>query len=260
MATVLVTGGTGTLGQAVIARLATRQYRTRVLVHQDGSSLPSNVEVVSGDLAPGRGLGEAVAGVHTIIHCASAYQDAQHVDFEGTRFLLQEARASGTSHLIYPSIVGVDSSSYAYYQAKHATERLIEQGLVLWTVARITQFHDYILWLIQSFESDTEPLISVPEGMRFQSIDVGEVADRLVSLVEQGPSAYTPPIGGPQVLTIEEMAEIYLRVRGKQATIHAESTMGELFNVFTSGINLVPDHAVGTITWKEFLHHRYTLE
>lgn len=260
MTTILVTGGSGTLGRAVIARLAARQYRTRALVRHGGSSLPGSVEVVSGDLASGRGLGEVVAEVHTIIHCASAYQDAQHVDVEGTQLLLEEARTSGISHLIYPSIVGVDRSSYAYYQAKRVTERLIEQGPLPWTIARITQFHEYMLWLILSFEAGAESLMSIPAGMRFQSIDVGEVADCLVALVEQGPGAYTPPIGGPQVLTIEEMAEIYLRVRGKKATIHSEASREELFQVFRSGINLVPDHAVGTITWEAFLHHRYTLE
>jgi uncharacterized protein YbjT (DUF2867 family) len=260
MTTILVTGGTGTLGRAVIARLVARRYRVRALVHQGGSSPPGSLEVVSGDLASGRGLGEAVAEAHTIIHCASACQDAQHVDVEGTRFLLEEAWASGASHLIYPSIVGIDRSSYAYYQAKHATERLIEQGPLPWTIARITQFHDYMLWLILSFEAGAESLLSIPAGMRFQSIDVGEVADYLVSLVEQGPGAYTPPIGGPQVLAIEEMAEIYLRVRGKKATIHSEASREELFQVFRSGINLVPEHAVGAITWEAFLRHRYTLE
>lgn len=132
--------------------------------------------------------------------------------------------------------------------------------LLPWTIVRFTQFHDYVLWLIHSFGADTRPVVAVPGGMRFQSIDVGEVADRLVSLVEQGPCAHTPDMGGPQVCTIEGMTEAYLRIQGRKATIRPEAATEDLFNAFTSGINLVPDHAAGSVTWEAFLRHRYTPE
>lgn len=255
MATVLVTGGTGTLGRAVVTRLAVRQHHTRMLSHRAAPTLPTDVEVITGELVTGSGLREAVAGVQAIIHCASAPQDAQQVDVAGTRALLQAARASGSPHIVYPSIVGVDRSTYGYYQAKYAVEGLIEHGLLPWTIVRATQFHDYVLGLIRSFGADTLPVVSLIEGMRFQSIDVGEVADRLVGLMEQGPAAHAPEMGGPEVRTLEEMTEAYLRIRGRQATIRSEA--GDRFQVFRSGINLVPDHAVGTITWEAFLHPLY---
>jgi uncharacterized protein YbjT (DUF2867 family) len=150
----------------------------------------------------------------------------------------------------------VDRSIYAYYQAKYATEGLIEQGALPWTIVRTTQFHEFVLRLIQSLGADTQPVVSVAAGMRFQSIDVGEVADRLVSLIEEGLSARAPDMGGPQVRTIEEMTEVYLRIRGRQATIRSEDPGPDRFAVFRSGINLVPDRAVGTITWEAFLQHR----
>jgi hypothetical protein len=81
------------------------------------------------------------------------------------------------------------------------------------------------------------------------------VADHLITLMEQGPAGHTPDIGGPQVRTIEEMTEAYLRIRGRKAAIQSAALAGNLFDVFRSGINLVPDHAVGTITWEAFLHH-----
>ncbi|MGZ6365556.1 MAG: SDR family oxidoreductase [Ktedonobacteraceae bacterium] len=260
MVIVLVTGGTGTLGRAVIARLAARQYCIRLLARHSVSTLPTGVEVIAGDLVSGNGLDEALEGVHTIIHCASAYQDSKRVDFEGTRLLLHRVRVTETPHIVYPSIVGVDRSSYDYYQTKLATERLIEQGSLPWSIVRATQFHDCVLWLIHSFSVDTQPVVAVPKGMRFQSIDVGEVADRLVSLVEQGPGAHTPDLGGPQVRTIEDMTEAYLRICGKKAVIRSEAVVEDLFKVFTSGINLLPDHAVGMITWDAFLRNRYTLK
>jgi uncharacterized protein YbjT (DUF2867 family) len=257
MATVLVTGGTGTLGSAVVTRLLARQQSVRMLSHRSSTPVPPEVEVISGDLVSGTGLHEAVAGVDAIIHCASDPKETSRVDVEGTRSLLQSAGASGSPHFVYISIVGIERSSYSYYKSKRETEVVIEQGQLPWSIVRATQFHDFVLRIIQSFGADTLPVVPVVGGMRFQSIDVGEVADRLIALAEQGPAEHAPDMGGPQVRTIEEMTEAYLRIRDRRATVRSEAPSGDLFEVFRSGINLVPEHAVGTITWEAFLHHAF---
>jgi len=257
MATVLITGGTGKLGREVVHHLLLRQHRTRMLIHQTSSIVPVGVEVIVGDLTSGDGLREVTAGVDAIIHCASSPRSAAQVDVEGTRSLLQAASASGSPPIVYISIVGVDRSAYAYYTAKRATEVVIEQGPLPWTIVRATQFHGLVLQLIQSFGADTLPVVPVAGGMRFQSIEVGEVAEQLVLLMEQGPAGYVPDMGGPQILTIEEMAEAYLHIRGKKAAVRSELLPGGMFDAFRSGINLVPDHAVGTITWEAYLQYTY---
>ena len=199
-----------------------------------------------------------MVGVQVIIHCAASYQNAKQVDVEGTRLLLRAAYANGTPHFIYPSIVGIDRSTYDYYQAKRASEGLIVRGFLPWTIVRITQFHDYVLWLIQSFGTDTQSEISVPRDVRFQSIDVGEVADHLISRIDKKPAAYMPDLGGPQVLTIEEMIQAYLSIKDRKANIKSMTFAGEPFDIFKSGVNLVPANAIGTITWEAFLHNRFS--
>jgi uncharacterized protein YbjT (DUF2867 family) len=183
----------------------------------------------------------------------------QQVDVEGTRALLQAAHASGSPHIVYTSIVGVDRTAYFYYQGKYETELLIEQGPLPWTIVRTTQFHPFVLQIIRSLEADILPEVPIPAGVRFQSIDVGEVVDRLVSFMEQGPAGHAPDMGGPQVLTVEEMIEAYLRIQGRKATVNARVLPGDRFDAFRSGINLAMDHAVGTVTWEAFLHHLSTV-
>jgi uncharacterized protein YbjT (DUF2867 family) len=256
MTRVLVTGGTGRLGREVVARLLAREHSAGVLSHHAHPVVPQGVELFQGDLATGVGLREAVAGVDAIIHCASSPRSALQADVEGTRLLLQAARESGTPHIVYISIVGIDRSDYPYYRAKLETERVIEQAGLPWTILRATQFHDLVLGFIQSFGADRLAEVPVAGGMRFQSIDVGEVADRLVMLMEereQGPGGRVPDMGGPEVRTIEDMTEAYLGIRGRKATIREERMPDELFDVFRSGINLCPDHADGKISWEAFL-------
>ena len=257
MATVLVTGGTGTLGREVVKHLLLRQHRTRVLSRQSTPPVPAGVEVVTGDFMAGSGLSEAVAGVDAIIHCANLPKSEPMLGVEGTRLLLQTAHASGSPHFIHISIVGIDHSTYPYYVAKRTTEEVIEQGLLPWSIVRTTQFHDLVLELIQSLGADTLPVVHVADDMRFQSIDEGEVAAKLVSLVEDRPAGHAPDMGGPQVLTIEEMTGTYLRVRGKEATVQPEALASGMYDAFRSGVNLVPDHAVGTISWEAYLRRLY---
>jgi uncharacterized protein YbjT (DUF2867 family) len=256
MSNVLVTGGTGTLGRAVVARLLNGPHRVRILSHQTQPAIPTAVEVAPGDLASGVGLREAAAGVEVIIHCATNWRDPlMRTDVAGTRALLDAARVGGLPHILYPSIVGVDRTAYPYFRAKREAEQMVEHSGFPWTVLRATQFHPFVQYLLQSCGADTQPEVVVPGGIRMQSIDVGEVADRLVLLLEHGPSGRTPEMGGPQMLSLEDMAQIYVHLLGRQATIRAAEPADEMYTMMRTGIIVTPTHAQGKITWEQYLQH-----
>ena len=66
---VLVTGGTGHLGSAIVELLEERSHDVRVLARHPGDD--PVVEWVQGDLATGEGVRPAVAGAETVIHAAT---------------------------------------------------------------------------------------------------------------------------------------------------------------------------------------------
>lgn len=258
MGHVLVTGGTGSLGREVVSQLLTQQQTVRVVSRKSQPDLSDSVEVVYGDLASGSGLREAVNNVDTIIHCASDSSKAETTDLAGTRLLVRAIQDAGnTPHLIYVSIVGVDKAVAGYYRAKWEAENIVQQSRVPWTILRTTQFHDFVLQMIQSLGADTLRSLPVPSGVRFQSIERSDVAQRLVELVAEGPSGLLPDMGGPQVLSLEEMVQAYLSRRGRDALLRTVELPNSLLNTFRSDKHLCPEHAEGKTTWDEFLHYWY---
>ena len=256
MATTLVTGATGNLGRAVVRRLLDGGLQVRVYARRPNPAFPADVAVYQGDIREGNGLREATEGVNTIIHCVSVYEDGFVTDQQGARHLIDAATANGAPHLIFISIAGIDHSPFPYFQAKLAVEHMVEGSGLPWSILRATQFHDYILSVLASFEDEQAETITIRAGSRFQPIAVGEVADALVALAQGEAAGRAPDVGGPEVLTLEAMAQTYIRVFHKQRAIRTHSLPGAYFDAFRSDDKLVPEHAVGRITWDQFLHQR----
>jgi uncharacterized protein YbjT (DUF2867 family) len=259
MSTILVTGATGNLGREVVRQLRDREHRVRAYSRQSHPSVPDGVEVSQGDIRVGSGLDEATREVDAIIHCATFFEQGYATDLEGTRHLIEAARANGSPYLIYISIAGIDRSPFSYFQAKLHVEHLVEQSGLPWSILRVTQFHPYILSLITSWEDEKTSTITIPAGTRIQPIDTSEVAAALVMLAEQGASGHVPDLGGPEVLTFEEIVQTYQRVYHKHNVIRSEgpeALPGEHYDAFRSDDKLVPDRAIARITWERFLQQR----
>ncbi len=255
MQPILVTGGTGTLGRPLVEALTGAGHSLRVLSRRPHAKAGgSAVEWVVGDLGTGEGIARAVQGVRAIVHCATSPRTGK-VDVGGTRRLLDAARRVGSPHVVYISIVGVDRVPFRYYKAKLQVERLIEGSGLPWTILRTTQFHDLILSVAQFLTR--LPVLPVPRDMEFQPVDVGEVAERLAALALGEPAGRVSDMGGPQVLTVQELASAYLRATGRRRPIVAVPVPGAAARGFREGGHLCPEHADGKRTWAEFLAARF---
>ncbi|WP_431874439.1 SDR family oxidoreductase [Amycolatopsis sacchari] len=241
---ILVTGGTGTLGRVVAERLLGDDREVRVLSRRPA---PGGTPYAwrTGDLRTGAGIAEATAGVDTIVHCASTV--SRGGDVEATRRLLE---AAPRAHLVYISIVGIDRIPFFYYNAKLATERLIERSGVPWTILRATQFHDLVAGLTAA--QRRLPVTFTLKG-RFQPIDVRDVADRLVELALGAPAGRVPDIGGPEVRDARDLARAYLAATRRSRPIVALPVPGKAGRAFRAGANLTPERAVGRITFEQYL-------
>jgi uncharacterized protein YbjT (DUF2867 family) len=104
---ILVTGGTGTLGRQVAARLREAGRDVRILSRR------------TGDAQATRNLVQAATKAAT-------------------------KAAESQPHLVYISIVGVDRFPRGYFKAKLAAERVVAESGLPWTTLRATQFYELI--------------------------------------------------------------------------------------------------------------------
>ncbi|WP_134661530.1 MULTISPECIES: SDR family oxidoreductase [unclassified Amycolatopsis] len=242
---ILVTGGSGQLGRVVVERLRAAEVPVRALSRRRRSG--EGVQWTAGDLRTGRGIDVAVAGVGTVIHCATDYRR----EVETVRTLVEAARWSGqTPHLVYVSIVGVDQIPLGYYQAKLAAEKLIAGSGMPHTILRATQFHSLVRTILAG--AARLPVVPVPK-FRFQPVDVRDVAARLLELAQGEPRGRVADFGGPEVRTTADLARALLAASGKDKRLVPVPAPGRVARGYADGANLVPEHADGVVTFEQYL-------
>jgi dihydroflavonol-4-reductase len=152
---VLVTGGSGFLGSAVVRALVARGLRVRALVRPTsprGNLDGLDCTVVPGDLTDQDSLRAALQGVRFLFHVAADYRlwardpaTILRVNVEGTANLMREALAAGVERIVYTSSVAAlkvagatapvdetaplapDEAIGAYKRSKTLAERAVER-------------------------------------------------------------------------------------------------------------------------------------
>ena len=209
MTTILVTGGSGVLGRALLPALEGRADVRVLSRHAD-----PRPAFRQGDLQTGAGLAEALHSVDTVIHAASQPSRPQ-ADVEMTGVLLAAAREAGVRHVVYVSIVGCDQvRAFPYYRAKTQTEALVAAGGMPFTVVRATQFHEFVAFMLSRLTR--APLLPLP-GL--QPVDVHAAAAQIAQVALGAPRGRAPDIVGPQVIPLPELARTWADATGVRTRV-----------------------------------------
>jgi dihydroflavonol-4-reductase len=152
---VLVTGATGTVGNAIAAELAAAGAEVRALVRDPERArplLPRGVTAVAGDLTDAASAAAAVAGCERVFHAAGLpeqwrldNEDFRRVNVGGTANLVEACLRHGVDRLAYTSTIDVfawtpglpfDESRLdpeprptAYERSKQEADRLVAAAL-----------------------------------------------------------------------------------------------------------------------------------
>lgn len=272
MTQILLTGATGILGQQVVKALTNDSNITlRLMRHETQTSFSriaarkvygalrrayrtphhvsfplSSAQWVQADLESGEGLVEAVRGIDVIIHCT----DHPH-------HLLEAARAAKVSHIIAISIVGCDRIPLGYYRQKVAEEEAIRASGLPFSILRATQFHA-LIDLFLRVSSRLPWIMFLPADWRFQSIAEREVGRRMAELALSSPTGAIQQIGGPQVLSLGEMARTWLAVRQMRRRVCPLWLPGNMAAGYRRADNTCGTASTsGEMTWMQWVQQTY---
>jgi uncharacterized protein YbjT (DUF2867 family) len=194
----------------------------------------------------------ASARPETVVNLVSnPLRKTWQTDVEGAEKLAKAALASGElRHFLHVGIVGDDLIPFGYYKAKAAAEkRLLAIPDLPLTVQRATQFHTLIGTPLLKLR--WAPVFPLAKSLRFQTVDVDEVAARVASLLGAEPAGgRAEDMGGPKVMTLGEMAKI-AGVRAIPAWLP-----GKVADGFKRGLNTCPDGLLGTVTFEEWVERQ----
>jgi uncharacterized protein YbjT (DUF2867 family) len=261
---VLVTGGTGHLGRALVPQLQQRGHQLRVLARVPGTM--QGVEWAVGDMASGKGVAEAVSGVDVVVHAATSSRIAQrgrfgigdffrsptNVDVEGTRLLVDRAAECGVRHFLHISIVGLEHTrGLPYSRVKLAAEEVVCHSRVPWSITRATSFY----WLLERLCSNMVDgrLLAVPSNVRMQPVSSDDFAGWIAQCATDGGRGRREDYAGPQVLSFREILQQYLDARHMQRRIWNVPIPSRIRMAMERGQTAPADARRGVETWQTWL-------
>lgn len=240
---IIVTGALGFVGSNLVAQLLRSGNPVRVLIppsivaryqrrHRPWPWADAGeAEIVEGSIFQGESLFQAMQGVHTVFHLASAQwwgsrQDLEQIDLLGTRQVIAAARSARVGRIIALSHLSAEpSSAYTLLRVKGQMEELIRAGGVAYTIFRCgvifgpqDRFMNNLAMILKS-----NPLVvfqpSHGENL-LNPIYINDLITALeysmekVSLVDE-----TVDIGGGEFMTYNELIRTVMRVTNTKRMI-----------------------------------------
>jgi NADH dehydrogenase len=241
---ILVTGGTGFIGPKIVRKLRADGHEVRCLVRdpsRGGEVEGLGAELVAGDVTDRSSLDGAVAGSDAVIHLvaiiAGRHEDFESVMEQGTRNLVDAAKAAGVRRFILMSALGTSDETrdlVPYYHAKWEMERTVRESGLEYVIFRPSFVFGSDGGALQQFArvarlSPVTPIVGSGER-KLQPIWVDDVAAYFAAAVDAPAAANrTFELGGPDVVTWNDFWTRLKHARGlRRPSLHVPTSIMRL--------------------------------
>lgn len=232
--TVALAGGSGFIGRAIARRLiAVGGLKVRVLTRNPDKAraqldLPG-VEFVNADVAEPASLKDALQGADTIVDAIqfdgypveqpSRGLTFERVDYGGTAALIAAAKQAGVKQFIYISGAAADeNSTHPAFRTKGRAERAIRESGLTYTIFRPSLVYGPEDKVVNGLARALRfaPVFGVPGTGRqkVQPVLVDDLAACVILAVSGRGRNGTYDIGGPDLMTFDEMMRIIMDASG----------------------------------------------
>ncbi len=229
---ILVTGGTGNIGSALVKRLIDSGYRVRVLALPDDPFVyrleNTGVDFFHGDIANKESLNGVCTGIDTVLHLAAVLLSDDdsvfdRVNIEGTQNILHDARQNSVKHFIHVSSASVVyRRTTPYSLSKRVGERLVRESGVPWTIVRPTLVYsesgslEFNMFLDYLIKFPVIPFIGDGQALK-RPVYVGDLIDafvRLVAIADGTGKTYN--FSGKNAISMIDFARMCLLLSGSE--------------------------------------------
>ncbi|HMI55543.1 MAG TPA: NAD-dependent epimerase/dehydratase family protein [Gemmatimonadaceae bacterium] len=226
---VLVTGGTGVVGQAAVTDLLEQGHSVRVLSRKAAEEVkqwPQGVESWPAGLGDQDALRGCAEGCDVILHVAGIMEESppgltyESVNVEGTRTIVREAERCRVGRFIFVSSLGAEAGTSPYHRSKRRAEEIVRGFAGGWIILRPGNVYgpgDEVISLLLTMVR-TLPVIPVigSGDDKFQPIWVDDLAAALSECVRR-PDLHgrVLEIAGEEKVSINEIIEQLSEITGR---------------------------------------------
>ncbi len=251
---ILVSGGTGFVGSAVVKELLRRDEPVAVLGREADKirkRLGTSVEARAGDVRDPVTLAAAMQGIDIVINAVQFPGSPierrrkgwtfEEIDLKGTRYQVDAAKAAGVRRFVYVSGVGAaKDADQHWFRYKWEAEKYLQDSGLEWSIIRPTWVFGPEDPSLNRFLGFAKLLPFVPmfgDGNQpMQPVFIDDVG-RVVADAALKPEAANTlfEIGGPEVMSMNDVIKTALDVLGKKKLLlHQPVFVGKTIGVLAS--------------------------
>lgn len=224
----LIIGGTGTLGRQIVLQALTKGYQVRCLVRnfRKANFLKEwGVELVYGDLSRPETIPPCFQGISAVIDASTSRPNEldalKKVDWNGKLALIEVAKAASVERFIFCSAQNVEEfSNIPLMKLKQGIEIKLKESNIPYTIFRLSGFYQGLIEQYAIPILENLPIWVTNENTCISYMDTQDIAKfclRSLQLPETVNKTYV--LGGPKGWVSSEIISLCEQLAGQSAKV-----------------------------------------